>query len=147
MVLRVREWQVRCGVGRVVLFYNVTEGGAAYRQHTNYLLPLNPDWLREIRRQPWESSSLPVTTMPWDRLFSAYVRQYLVASLHRAVAESLASENASRLAAMEAAERNIEERIGELRSRYHYFRQSSITAQLLDVVTGYEALTGDDRWS
>lgn len=145
VLVRIREWQTGRGVGRVALFYNVAEGGGAYRQHTQYLLPFNPEWLRDVRRRPWESSRLPTTTIAWDRLFAAYVRQYLFASLHRAVAESLASENASRLAAMEAAESNIEERIGELRARYHYVRQSSITEQLLDVVTGYEALTEEDE--
>lgn len=144
ILVHIREWQVGRGVQRVTLFYNVAEGGAAYSPRTQHLLPLSPDWLRRIRERPWVSSSRPITTLPWDVLFATYVRQYLFASLHRAVAESLASENASRLAAMDAAESNIEERIGELRARYHYVRQSAITEQILDVVTGYEALRDDD---
>lgn len=144
ILVRIREWQVGHGVQRVTLFYNVAEGWAAYSPHTQHLLPLSPDWLRRIRERPWVSSSRPITTLPWDVLFATYVRQYLFASLHRAVAESLASENASRLATMDAAESNIEERIGELRARYHYVRQSAITEQILDVVTGYEALREDD---
>ncbi len=143
MLVRIRAWQVGRGVQRVALFYSATEGGAAYSQRTQHLLPLSPIWLQGIRDRPWVSSSRPIITMSWDRLFSAYVRQYLFASLHRAVAESMASENASRLAAMDVAESNIEERIGALRTRYHYVRQSSITEQILDVVTGYEALRED----
>lgn len=55
---------------------------------------------------------------------------------------TLAAENASRLASMEAAERNIEERLKELERRYHQFRQQAITTELLDIVAAAEAATG-----
>ncbi len=73
-------------------------------------------------------------------LFSRLVRQYLFVWLFRACAESLAGENASRIAAMQAAERNIKDRLLALRSDYAMRRQTAITAELLDVVTGFEAL-------
>ena len=56
-------------------------------------------------------------------------------------AESLASENASRLSSMQGAERNIEERLAGLHARFHRQRQMSITEELLDIVAGYEALS------
>jgi F-type H+-transporting ATPase subunit gamma len=59
-----------------------------------------------------------------------------------AIAESLAAENASRMASMQAAERNIDERIQELHNQFHRQRQTSITAELLDIVGGFEALGG-----
>lgn len=52
----------------------------------------------------------------------------------------MASENASRLNAMQRAERNIEERLDEMRGRFHQLRQQSITEELLDIVSGFEAL-------
>ena len=80
--------------------------------------------------------------MDWDALFSALVQQYLFVALYRACAESLASEDASRLAAMQNAERNIKDRLDELHAEYHHQRQNSITAELLDIVAGYEAVMG-----
>jgi F-type H+-transporting ATPase subunit gamma len=77
-------------------------------------------------------------------LFSRLVTQFLFVSLFRACAESLAGENASRIAAMQAAERNIDDRLQELRADYSRRRQTTITEELLDVVTGYEALTQSD---
>jgi F-type H+-transporting ATPase subunit gamma len=74
-------------------------------------------------------------------LFSALIRQYLFVSLFRACAESLASENASRLAAMRGAERNIGERISELTNLFHQTRQMAITEELLDIAAGFEALS------
>ena len=56
---------------------------------------------------------------------------------------SLAAENASRLAAMQAAENNIEEKIDELYGRYHRRRQAAITEELLDVISGFEALESE----
>jgi F-type H+-transporting ATPase subunit gamma len=73
-------------------------------------------------------------------LFSGLVREYLFAGLFRAFAQSLASENASRLASMQGAEKNIEGRLAELQNRFHQQRQMSITEELLDIVSGFEAL-------
>lgn len=46
---------------------------------------------------------------------------------------------------MQKAEKNIEERLNELHIQYHNMRQDSITMELLDVVTGFEALTNKKR--
>jgi F-type H+-transporting ATPase subunit gamma len=43
---------------------------------------------------------------------------------------------------MQAAESNIEDRLEELNSDYHGRRQASITMELLDIVGGFEALSG-----
>ncbi|MEZ5906863.1 MAG: F0F1 ATP synthase subunit gamma, partial [Geminicoccaceae bacterium] len=55
------------------------------------------------------------------------------------------SEHATRLAAMQAAERNIEERLGEMNAEYRHKRQDSITEELLDLVSGFEALNPTGR--
>ncbi|MCA9219105.1 MAG: F0F1 ATP synthase subunit gamma, partial [Planctomycetales bacterium] len=105
------------------------------------LLPIDPQRLERWHDEPWQSRSLPmfVTERRW--LLSRLIQQYLFVSLFRACAESLASENASRIAAMQAAEKNIEERLDELRGSFNQLRQSAITEELLDVVTGFEALS------
>jgi len=72
----------------------------------------------------------------------ALIREYLFISLFRACAESLASENASRLAAMERAEQNINELLETLHGTFHRLRQAGIDEELFDVVSGFEALAG-----
>lgn len=69
----------------------------------------------------------------------------LFAQLFLAVTESLAAENASRLASMQSAERNIEERVDELSQAVRHRRQQEITEELLDIVSGFEALASDRR--
>jgi F-type H+-transporting ATPase subunit gamma len=83
---------------------------------------------------------LPTFSMNWRRLLSSLIRQYLFISVYRAFAESLAAENAARLASMQAAEKNIEEQLEGLAARYHRRRQSVITEELLDVTAGFEVL-------
>jgi F-type H+-transporting ATPase subunit gamma len=63
--------------------------------------------------------------------------------LFKACAESLASENSSRLAAMQRAEKNIEEMLDALNHKFHSLRQSTIDEELFDVVSGFEALNDD----
>ena len=61
--------------------------------------------------------------------------------LFQACAESLASENASRLAAMQRAEKNIDQILEDLSRAFHRIRQESIDEELFDVISGYEALS------
>ena len=70
----------------------------------------------------------------------ALISEYLFISLFKACAESLASENASRLDAMQRAEKNIGDLLDDLNKKYHRLRQSSIDEELFDVVSGFEAL-------
>jgi len=72
----------------------------------------------------------------------ALIREYLFVSLFRACAESLASENASRLAAMQRADKNIDELLEDLNGTFHRLRQSGIDEELFDVVAGFESLAG-----
>jgi len=87
---------------------------------------------------------IPTFRMGWEPLFAALVRQYLFVSLYRAFAESLASEHSSRLATMQAAEDNAEERLDDLQMRFNRQRQNAITEELLDITSGYEALSTSD---
>jgi len=75
----------------------------------------------------------------------ALIREYLFVSLFRACAESLASENASRLAAMQRAEKNIDELLENLNRTFHRLRQSGIDEELFDLVSGFEALSGEEK--
>ena len=77
----------------------------------------------------------------------ALIRGYLFVSLFRACAESLASENASRLAAMQRADKNIDELLEDLNGTFHRVRQSGIDEELFDVISGFEALSKEKAHS
>ena len=141
ILLHVDRWHSERRIDRIVVFYCEHMSRAAYRPRRLELLPIDRRWLNQLQQEKWPTYILPTFTMDAERLFSALVRQYLFVSLFRACAESLASENASRLAAMRGAERNIGEWISELTSEFHQTRQMAITEELLDIVAGFEALS------
>jgi F-type H+-transporting ATPase subunit gamma len=145
IIVEIDRWTQAQGVGQVLLLHNRREGRATANPTTQHLLPLPDCYLRKLSDADWPGRSLPVYRMDPDRLMSWLVQQRLFVVIHRALAEALASEHASRLAAMQAAERNIEERRDDLQQLYRQRRQETITRELLDVVTGFEAVSTADR--
>lgn len=127
-------------IDQIHLIYNRPTGGAGYITETVQIFPLDQEWLRELQKRPWPSRCQPWVTLPASHLWTALFRQIFFVSLYRACAESLASEHASRLAAMQQAETNIGERLADLRTEFQQLRQNQITEELLDIVAGYELL-------
>jgi F-type H+-transporting ATPase subunit gamma len=140
ITLLLEDWRFKRSVENMALFYNEYLSGAIYRPRTLKLLPVDKIWLADLQKRKWDSRTLPLFTMEWERLFRSIIREYLFVSVYRAFANSLASENASRLAAMQNAEKNIEERLEELHVQFHRQRQMTITEELLDIVAGFEVL-------
>jgi F-type H+-transporting ATPase subunit gamma len=141
VLLRIESLRRDAGTSRLVVFYNRRTSASSFEPRQLQVLPIDPERFRRWRDEPWPARSLPQFVTDRRRVISRLIRQYLFVSLFRAAAESLASENASRIAAMQAAEKNIEERLEELRGSFNQLRQSAITEELLDVVTGFEALS------
>lgn len=139
------EWRETHRIGRILVAHNLRQSASTWKPHSFQLLPLQlPPSERPSRRES-ATACLPYWTMPTPVLFSRLVRQFLFVSLFRACAESQAGENASRIAAMQSAERNISDRLRTLRTQHAQTRQNSITEELLDVVTGFEALQTKTR--
>ena len=124
------------------VFHNGPQSGALYEPVSQRLLPLDAQWQQGLAKIRWPTVNLPEVMGGGTATLRALIREYLFISLSRACAESLASENASRLAAMERAEKNINELLEQLHSNFHQLRQSSIDEELFDVISGFEALGG-----
>lgn len=147
ILVELDAWRQDEAFDQAVLFHNRREGGDIPLPRVTRLLPLDYRYLRALARQPWGSRSLPTFTMEAERLFSALVQQYFFATVYRAGAESMAAEHATRLSAMQTAERNIAEKLEEMSTDYSRERQSAITSELLDIVGGYEAVCEEGHGS
>jgi len=123
------------------LFFNRRASGTAYAPVRQRLLPLDDEWRRKLTAAAWPTKSLPEVAGDEVATLRSLVRGYLFISLFRACAESLASENASRLAAMQRADKNIDDLLQNLGGAFHRLRQSGIDEELFDVVSGFEALS------
>jgi F-type H+-transporting ATPase subunit gamma len=131
--------------GELHLFYNSPASGQGYSPVSQRLLPLDETWLRKLALLPWPSENLPEVFGSDIETLRTLIREYLFISMFRACAESLASENASRLVAMQRAEKNIDELLEELNRTFHRLRQSNIDEELFDVISGFEALNLTQR--
>ena len=71
-----------------------------------------------------------------ESIFNAIVPNYIGGLLYGALCESLASEQAARRTAMDAASKNADEIIEDLNLRYNRARQGAITQEITEIVAG-----------
>ncbi|WP_296643383.1 F0F1 ATP synthase subunit gamma [Roseinatronobacter sp.] len=141
VIVQSDKWQRENGIGRIRVVHNRREGRTLSKSVDRQLLPLPDAYLESLLNAPWPGPGLPFFRMSPPALLSWLVQQRLFVVLYRALAEALASEHATRLAAMQGAERNIEERREGLMQDYRVKRQETITRELMDVVSGFEAVS------
>ena len=124
------------------VFHNRPQSGSLYEPVSQRLLPLDAAWQAGLVRVPWPTRNLPEVMGGGTTTLRVLIREYLFISLFRACAESGASENASRLAAMQRADKNINELLETLHGTSNRLRQAGIDEELFDVISGWEAAGG-----
>lgn len=125
---------------QVYVFHHRQVAGGSFEPASERLLPLDAAWMAALAALPWPGRQLPQLVGDVPVTLAAFINEYLFVSLFRACAESQASENASRLIAMQRAETNIDQLHDELQRRFHRLRQSGIDEELFDLVAGFEAM-------
>jgi F-type H+-transporting ATPase subunit gamma len=145
ILIEIEAARERSEVTEVYLFHNHPRSGTFYEPVGYRLLPLDHTWQSKLAALPWPTNNLPDVIGGVAPVLASSIREYLFVLLFQACAESLASENASRLAAMQRAEKNIEDILEDLNRLFHRIRQESIDEELFDVISGFEALTKRER--
>lgn len=127
-------------VDEVVIVFNEFVSALTQRPTVVRLLPLVPEvsgareYAEEAGREPYDIEPSP------SALLEVLVPQALEFTLYRALLESQAGEHAARMTAMESATRNTEELIRSLTLQFNRARQAAITKELMEIVSGAEAL-------
>jgi F-type H+-transporting ATPase subunit gamma len=75
-----------------------------------------------------------------DALLAELLPRQIAVQVYRALVESAASEHGARMTAMESATKNAEEMIASLTLQYNRARQAYVTKELMEIVSGAEAL-------
>jgi F-type H+-transporting ATPase subunit gamma len=104
--------------------------------------------LQRVKLLPFEAPSPirqqtvapPLTNMPPRRLRDELAAEYMFAMLEAAAMESFTSENAARFHMMQAAHENIERKSADLNRLARRMRQETVTAEILELISGAEAL-------
>lgn len=139
VLTHIDRWTAEGQAGTLFLAYNRPTRGASYEPVAVRVLPVDRRWLERLLARPWPTNRLPMQLGDGPTLLQGLVRQFLAHALIQAFAASLASENAARLAAMDAAERNIDERLTQLQTAHRQARQNAVTAELLDIQAAFMA--------
>ncbi|EOR96663.1 ATP synthase gamma chain [Arcticibacter svalbardensis MN12-7] len=127
-------------VKQFYMFHNQPKVGYGYEVVMQRLLPLDEQWMQEIINMKWPTNNIPEVAGNAETTLTALINAYLFVSVFKACAESLATENASRLEAMQRAEKSIGDMLDSLGKKFQSLRQSMIDEELFDVVSGFEAL-------
>lgn len=141
ILLESETYREKGEISQLYIFHNRPKPGALYEPFVQRLLPLDEKWRSSAAQLKWPTYNIPEAINGLGPTLHGLIRNYLFISLFRACAESLASENASRLAAMQRAEKNIDELLEDLNRTFHRLRQSTIDEELFDVISGSEALS------
>lgn len=141
IVLQLEVWRRVHQVERIWVFHNSPQQNLSAPK-LQQIFPFDRRFLKQLSEQPWPSRCLPMILDQRASLFSSLFQQFFFVRLYRACVNSLASENAHRLASMQMAEKNIAERLESLHRLYQQQRQTAITSELLDIVSGFEVLEG-----
>lgn len=134
-----REFYARIARGeisRVEVMFSRYRKGAQATIERRPLFPLDTASLAAA-----EPRQAPLHNLEPGALFEKLAAEYVFALLTEAAAESITSENAARFAAMEAACDNVSSKLEQLQQQARQARQEEITTELIDLITGAEALT------
>lgn len=139
LLFEIDQLMEKKSIKEIILYYNKPSQDSVFEEETERLFPLDLKKL-EGNQIGWESNSIPTYLMDKEIIISDLIQQYFFITLYRSLCYSLASENASRLASMQAAEKNIDERLDELNAAYRRQRQNQITEEINDIVSGFKAI-------
>ena len=137
---KINETVTKHKIDAVYLFANHKQGTTAFVPRARQIIPLPADQMQLLQRSKWNGRSLPLITADMDELFSAFIREYLIVVLSHTLVSSLASEHYTRMIHMQEAEKNIDESLETFHLEYQQLRQTQITDELIDIVSGAEEM-------
>ena len=122
-------------IDRVYMVYNEFKSAIQQKVIVEQLLPIVPMEISEDY-YPVEYTFEPSE----DVLLEELLPRHINVQIYRVFLESVASEHGARMTAMEAASKNAAEMIDKLTLLYNRTRQAAITTELIEVVSGKEAM-------
>lgn len=117
----------------VFLLYNEFVNAANQRLSLMQMLPVVPievsDALVDYEYEPSR-----------EELLDGLLPRHFATQLYRAMLESVASEHGARMSAMDSASKNAKDVVDRLTLEYNRARQAAITKELMEIISGAEAL-------
>lgn len=124
-------------INKVFLYYTANDDTMNGTLTKTRLIPIDKKILENAQNKVWPTNNIPYWQIDTKTLAVDLLKQYIFVGLNDALVNSIASEQKNRLITLQNAENNINDLIRTKNLEYNQKRQSTITNELLDVVTGY----------
>ena len=124
-------------IEKVLLIYNGFKSAISQIITVEQLLPIIPMAVKE-----GETAVDFLYEPSQEKIFNELLPKHIEIQIYHALLESLAAEHGARMTAMDSASKNASEMIERLTLKFNKARQAAITKELLEVVSGAEALKG-----
>jgi len=124
----------------VYVIYNEFKTVIAPRIVSERFLPFDLSSERLSKKRESLFSNDLLIEVPAEELLNSLLERYFSMQIYRYLCENVAAEHGSRMTAMENASKNADEVGGMLQLKYNKLRQSSITTELIEIVSGAESL-------
>ncbi len=141
VIMKLDEATTTDDVTAVSVFYHKRSSGEQIKVARQNIIPFDFASYLRLKNEPWETNNVPLIPVKPKDMFVALMNEYLMISMASFLNYSLSAEHYTRMTNMQNAEKNIDENLEELNLAYQQQRQESITDELIDVISGAEAMS------
>ncbi len=120
----------------IVLVHNGYKNMITQEIKTVHLMPVDSVKIEEKGPE----SMMEIEAEDEEKILDELVRKYFEYNMFYALIDSLAAEHSARMQAMDNATNNAKERVDQLTIQYNKARQEAITTELIEIISGMEAL-------
>ena len=140
ILLKIDEAVLREHINHVVVYSHRRVGNTSVVLDSRQIMPHDKDMWKNLREKKWDTNNFPMISSYKKRLFSALIKEGLLIAMIRLLNSSLAAEHYTRMTNMQEAEKNIDANLELMNLAYQQQRQENITDELIDIISGAEAM-------
>lgn len=122
---------------KIILVHNGYQNMITQEIRQNNLIPVD---MAVESDDDTSASMMEIEAEDEEKMLEELVKKYFEYNMYYALIDSLAGEHSARMQAMDAATNNAKEKVKQLTVKYNKARQESITTELIEIISGMEAL-------
>lgn len=145
LILRIEQAMRRQRITNIYTCFHRRGSTVGVNIEMKKILPVDPEQLLKLKQKKWDTNNIPMLPVAKDKMFAALVGEILMIALSKQINSSLAAEHYIRMTNMQNAEKNIDENLEKMNLEFQQQRQEEITGELIDVISGANALVKDSN--
>lgn len=140
VIMKIDEATCKEHINSVSVWYHQRNKNAPVCVQKQQIIPFDFAAYQKLKDKPWGTNNIPMIPIEREKMFAALLNEYLTIALASQLNYSLAAEHYTRMTNMQNAEKNIDESLDQMNLEYQQERQENITDELIDVISGAEAV-------